>query len=1106
MKTPPDHAPNLSFTDSGFFLLRSPLLPVEEFTAWSDGLKTPILVETKADLASIEQAWRDDVQLLRSRLRQLIDRPEIVHAIFIASPSLESGLEHWRRDPDSKKGLQAERAFVRYLIRMVCRPTPFGLFSACSLGSVATDESGEGTAFRLRSRQQYVPSTRLDFDYLFAVTRTLRANPAVAQELRYWPNSTLYCLGDAWHYIESRVRGNDRSYHVVRLDDDGYLSAVLARAQEGATLEELREHIELLPDGTEFSLEEITSFLKELVDSEVLVPSLSPLLTGEQALDDIIAQLLSLPSGAEFGSTLASVRDQLAEIDELGLGVDSGQFRKIAEQLKSLAQPDLARLFQTDLVKPFEVGRISRPLADEIMKGIELLRRVGRSSEPEELRQFRDAFSLRYEQAWVPLLEALDPDVGIGFGRNSGADGAPLLRGLNFGANSDAGSAGGVDFGGFLLQKIAEGGAGRTNELVLDPSEIPPLDPRSLGVPDSFGVGLAIAANSAEAIDRGDFSIFFIGSDGPPGVRMWGRFCHIDEEIHRQTVKHLSEEESFDKDSVYAEIAYLPEGRIGNVLCRPRLRKFEIPYLARSGAPREHQIPVSDLLVSVLDNKIRLFSTSLNRYVVPRLTNAHGYLNPNLAPVYRFLCYLQHQGGRGVPAFNWGQLEGLSYLPRVRVGRFVLSRARWKLTTEEINRLKSGDRLGRYLAMQALREKRRFPRWIALQEMDYSLPVDLDNPLSVDALAHALGRVSDAVVHEVYPSPSELCVEGPEGRFFHELHVPFLRRPAVTDSESSSHLNDRKKDQPALMIPRGERIFPPGSEWLYVKLYGGEAFLDHLLPTTIPEIVGEGLAEGAIDRWFFLRYADPHPHLRIRFHGEPHQLTKSLLPRLAKLNNLVVPGKLWKVQFDTYEREVERYGGPEGMGLSEQVFFADSESALAILQEFQSDEGLGDLWKVAVLGADRFLSDFGLDLESKRDLLRKLRDSYEREFKVGSSFRKQLGDRFRAERKSLERIFKGLEGNDNVSEDLRTALVRRSERIKSTVAALQTASNAGLLLTDFESLVSSYLHMNVNRLFRSSQRAHELVLYDFLFRIYDGEHSRNNGKEPATDAGRLGEP
>ncbi|MDR0295220.1 MAG: hypothetical protein LBH91_03380 [Prevotellaceae bacterium] len=39
-------------------------------------------------------------------------------------------------------------------------------------------------------------------------------------------------------------------------------------------------------------------------------------------------------------------------------------------------------------------------------------------------------------------------------------------------------------------------------------------------------------------------------------------------------------------------------------------------------------------------------------------------------------------------------------------------------------------------------------------------------------------------------------------------------------------------------------------------------------------------------------------------------------------------------------------------------------------------------------------------------------------------------------------------------------------------------------------MLSSYIHMTLNRLFRTQQRMHELVMYDYLFRYYTSMQAR----------------
>lgn len=1087
------------FEDSGFFVLRTPLLPFDELLGWSDGLRSHTLSEQNGDNTEFESAWTADVQLLRIRLRDIIERSEIVHALFVASPTLKSGIEHWKSDPDSKKGLQAERAIVRYLERMSSRPTPFGIFAGYSVGQV--DCQDITASLNLEKRQAYRTCSRLDFDYLFALTSALRRDPALAKELRYWPNSSLHQVSDAWHYVESRVAGTNRTYHLAKLAADEYLNRVLERARNGATYQGLLEAVLAEASDSEVSTAEAEDYVQELISSEVLVSDLVPLLTGRPPLDDLIDQLRALPSAAHVSGTLQSVRSQLAALDTKRIGVSQGSYEEIASALSSLpAKFDLERLFQVDMIKPVESAVLGKQVVEELLKGIDLACRIGETAEPEELRLFQEAFSNRYEGALVPILEALDEDMGVGFGRFA-TDCSPLLAGMKFGGAAGGATTGLSPWHMFLLRKLVERGDAGQRELHLDPSELPAGvgDYRSR-LPDTFHISAVLAAASVTALDAGEFDLYLIGGAGPSGARMFGRFCQADPELERCVRGLLNKEESNNPNAIYAEVAYLPEGRLGNVLCRPVLREYEIPYLARSGAPEERQIQLSDLLVGVSGGRITLYSKRLRCEVIPRLSNAHGFWNPALPPVYRFLCSLQHQGGKAVPGFSWGPLENIHCLPRVRLGRLVLSVARWRLSGNEIDELGKVSKSQRFRAMQMLRQRRTLPRWVVLYESDNALTADLDNPLSVDALVHVLKRRRQATLAEMFPPPESLCVTGPEGRFQHEINVPFVRRlePHATAKQTAW-----QKQIPIAnsIVERGIRTIGPGRDWLYVKLYAGNATLDDVLKAALPSLVHNASTAGSCCRWFFVRYADPHTHLRIRFNGQPNRLQQELMPLIAEaFNPLLAAGRLWKIQFDTYEREIERYGGSQATSIAEDIFFADSEAALEILKCLEGDEALDSRWRIALLGADRLLSDCGLGLEAKRIVMERLRDSWHHEFQVNAQTKKQLAAKFRTERRSLEALL-GYSSGDSPELSLAGPIFEsRTGRVVPAIRNLHALKQAGVLHVDISDLVTSYVHMHINRLLQGSARLQEVVLYDFLCNLYDARLARERTRKQSNGA------
>ena len=207
------------------------------------------------------------------------------------------------------------------------------------------------------------------------------------------------------------------------------------------------------------------------------------------------------------------------------------------------------------------------------------------------------------------------------------------------------------------------------------------------------------------------------------------------------------------------------------------------------------------------------------------------------------------------------------------------------------------------------------------------------------------------------------------------------------------------------------------------------------------------------------------------------------------------------MQLDTYDREIERYGGAAGIVLAEQLFHADSEAALAIVDVLQGDEGAEARWRLAVCGIDLMLDDLGFDADDKRTVLGQVRDGFFREFGGGKPLRIQLDQKQRAERRSLEKL---LDEDPEATAGL-AILKIRSERHAPVVAELRRLEQARRLTMPVMQIAPSLVHMQVNRLIRSAQRAHELVLYDLLAAIYDSRAARKTRKVSPLRSARLHE-
>ncbi|MCY1080610.1 lantibiotic dehydratase [Archangium lansingense] len=1063
------------FRPSGFFALRTPLLPLDEWSSWSAEARAPLAVAGAAD--DLEAIVAADRVRLRARLWELLDRPEVREALFLATPDLFSQMDSWLQAPDSKRGQKVEQALVRYFTRMAARPTPFGLFAGCSVGRVAQEST-----LALHPREANRRHTRLDMDYLFALAEALTQDRALRGHLTFWPNSTLYRAAGRLRYAEARLSGRTRTYRLVAVKATEYLEEVLRQASAGARLAELVET--LVRRDPEVTPEEAEAFVHELVDSQLLVSELLPGVTGPEAIHHLIGTLSARPETLAMAHRLEEVRALLARTDEAGPGADPRRYLEISASLAELpAKVELPRLFQVDMVKPAADLRLGPEVVRELAKGVQLLHRLARPRGEDELARFRAAFLARYEDREVPLAEALDEESGIGFGSASelDRDPSPLLDGLPFPAVAES-SAPWDTRQDVLLRKLSEAlrsGATRIELTEQDLAQMASsIEPPPL--PDALAVMASLAAQSPEAVARGQFQVLIHAVTGPSGARLLGRFCHADPELHRQVASHLAEEEALRPGALFAEIVHLPEGRVGNVTARPVLRRYELPYLGRPAVEAAEQIPLTDLLISVVGERVVLRSARLGQEVLPRLSTAHAYGHRNLGP-YRLLCSLQGQETANGLAFGWGPLGNAPFLPRVVHGRLVLSRARWHVTGEELRALGASSGGARLTAVRAWRERRGLPRLVVLSDFDNELPVDLENILSVDAFVDLVKKRPQATLLELFPGPEEQLARGPEGQYVHELVMPFVRSGASVARA------------PGLRPPRASSrpSSSPGSDWLYAKLYCGNATADEVLRAVVRPVTALALEAGIADSWFFIRYADPAWHLRLRLHGDAARLLGEVIPALReKVAPLLAGGLLRTWQLDTYESELDRYGGPTGLPLAEAIFFADSEAALAIVETLSGDEGADARWRLALLGAHRLLVDLGLDAAARSRVSAGCRDRFAAEFRVDGRFRGAVGDRFRRERPTLEELLDPELSSGHWLASGAAILRRRSEQMGPVCRALREAEQAGRLDQPIEALAPSLLHMHLNRLLRSAQRAHEVVLYDLLARHYESQAHR----------------
>lgn len=979
-------------------------------------------------------------------------------AIRVASPDLAAALE--RTGPSDRPAPRLARKLRRYAIRMSTRPTPFGLFAGVGLArwAPATDVAITPTASRTH--------TRADMGWVHDLAEGLRSDPDIGPRLRLMAApGVLVRSGRAFLPYGPGAGTSVRATSAVR--------RVLAVARRSTARADLREAILDIPGATPDRADRLVD---DLTEQGFLIPESFPAPTGgdpvtrlrtclettgsPQALAvaeeltrllDEFARWDELPLDRK-GKHLPFLFDRMGEIDLGATGTDSagGTGRGGGPRAGRGGRPGSPKRLQTDTALSLTATGVHASVGAEAAAATELLLRLSRF--PDGARRMEDyhrSFESRYgTHCQVPLLELLDPSVGLGPPSDHGASaaGAPsqdardqVLLDLALEANREHRAA--VELDDELLARLA------------------PSDPEPDRLPSSLDLSFFLAVASAAAIDRGEFQLVVGPTLGASAAgRTLGRFAGLLGPPAHAALEELARiEQTHEPGRLLAELVYAPDPpRSANVVLRPPIRHHEILVDAWPGVPDEGAIPLSELVVGRRAGRFVVSWPSGGAEVV----GVQGHmLNTARAPAaVRFLLEVAQEGRCHFAPFSWGPASGLTYLPRVQRGRTVVALAQWRLDPVHVIGPERDDAFG--AAMSRWRAKWEVPRHVYLAVADNRLLLDLDDAQDVELLHEELsaaGVPRTVLLQEALPGPEHAWLPGPDGGHMCELVAPLvLRAGEQAESEPPAVLH---------VVEAEVRLRPPGSDWLYLKLYCDPQQEEDLIAGPLSDFGQYAVESGLCAGWFFVRYADPESHVRLRFHGDPALLTGLLMEQACVwAGGLRADGLCRRFSFETYEREVERYGGEHGMTAAEALFMADSPSVAGMLRAHAEGSRGVDLLELAVISIDDLLARLGLPAEERATF------SY-----GGPSVSRFGGAEYRKRKSALRRALGGTRPFGDGAEVSRLLSARGSALVPA-VDLVTSLRRSGGLCRSGEELCQSYVHLHVNRLLGTDAPSEALAL------------------------------
>ncbi|MFL0491795.1 lantibiotic dehydratase [Bacillus sp. 179-I 2A5 NHS] len=1021
-----------------FFMIRTPLLPIEVYKECFD-------LVGKQDIEQYEMGIEN--------LQELSSNPVIRETIAVASNALHSSLDNINLSTNNKKKRQTIDSFSRYLNRMTTRPTPYGIFSGVSHGKFHNLGN-----ISLEGVNQFKKRARADMEWLLKLVEVLEKSEEIMDDLYITTNTSAYKNGNRlkipYHtgYGQQLTQENAFVINYHSISYTPVVKQVLEIAKERLVFKDLIKEVSNLYPDTSKAI--IYKFVKQLLNEEFLISELRPPFMCTNPFNHVLNILLRVDKNSNFTTELVEIKEYIEQYNALSIGTGENLLKLINHKMNSIVQ--VKNPLQVDLVIKEKNNTLTYEIKENVEKAAELLWKL---SPPvigfSHLSQYRNEFLEKYgPYREVHILDLLDEDIGLGapatykYPKSPYSYNEPIS---DFQKNREK----------FLNKWIMEAVNKGEMEIEIDHNRLKDIEDNEVDdekAPLSMELYFSILSRSKDALNKGDYKMILSPNPGSEGAgKTFGRFIDLfDTEVTEKMNSIHNLEQEIEEDAIFAEIVYLPPaGRNSNVALTENIRPYEIVIGTNSSKGANHTIPLSDIVVGATFDSFYLKSKSLNKKIIP--TNNH-MLNYLTAPnVCRFLAEIGLEGRKRWMSFDWGNLGDLPVLPRIKSGNIIISPAEWKINQDTFDKQDINETHKWNNLINIWRDKWKVSKYVFLTVGDNRLLLDLDNPLHLEIIRKDYTKLTSGQslrLIEVDDDILDSWVTSEQGTYLVECVFPLVKK----HNERLSNVIDAPREDINKTIIGDERLKFPGSEWLYVKLYGMGQRQEEFISKSLKEFVHSAQKEGWLDSWFFIRYADPKHHLRIRFKGDPHLIqTKGLIAFYKWSQQLREEGMLSNLTIDTYDPEIERYGGDKLILEAENLFFADSslisnlielkrwkkidldEEVLGVINVISIFEGLGFTFEKTLNWLNDSLNykEYLVEFREKRSILLKVANSHE-------------------EWKSLREEPNGL--------TIYNLFLKRNYYLEKYSREIEEEKSKGKLTNDYDDIVGSVIHMSLNRL------------------------------------------
>jgi len=529
--------------------------------------------------------------------------------------------------------------------------------------------------------------------------------------------------------------------------------------------------------------------------------------------------------------------------------------------------------------------------------------------------------------------------------------------------------------------------------------------------------------------------------------------------------------EALYDDYIIAEVCEVPtSGRTSNVTLNNSDYDYQIA-LTTNPCEGKQIISIRDLYIGVdsSNNRFYVKSKSLNKKVIVTMTSM---MNPTFgSSALRFLREISSMRKQSVIDGITSIISHASdYTPRITYGKVIIKPETWVISRDILGIPKKDSKnIESQIekSFEVFRQQWDLPRYVFFNEFDNRLLLDLDNPYHKNEIYSILKKNTSiyATLTEVGCNFDDFAAKNEKGEsYVTEIVVPFILDTSGKKEVQKSKDKDNETilktlsnvSQNQMNIDRNKLLLLPGNtEWLYYKLYGYSKRQNELISImyeTMEKLVSDGLAQ----KYFYIRYADPEPHMRLRIQPCDNKLPDLFTTMSDVLKGLHVDGLISKAVNDSYVREAERYGGLQLITQAEEYFYHDSRLAMKLLIM----ERFGNLkFNMDMIGVSFIISvleAFGLSMEAQEIFLDSMTDK--------KNYRKEYQN-------NRQMIMDAVDSSDNwfsiryhaSNPEIYDFITENAAYLKTYVQAVYESDKQCELTNSVKDIATSIIHMFCNR-------------------------------------------